>query len=288
MHASLILLYLNNIWYIKQILFKGNYDVILVHGYNNFTNIIAILFAKIFGIKVLFRGDTRLNKNHHNDKIKSIFKRLLFRFIDGFVCIGKLNKEYYISYGVPRSKIYFAPFCVNNAAFKLNEQNKFIERNLMRDLWGIDKDALCILSASKLTTRKRVDDLIKAFALIQDSIINSWLIIAGNGDQIDNLTKLASNLNITRVKFIGFQNQSELPKLYASSDIFVIPSSDEPWGLVVNEAMAAGLPIVSSDDVGAAHDLVAGMDTGIVYKSGDIEGLSKALMFLLTSSTTRK
>ena len=91
-----------------------------------------------------------------------------------------------------------------------------------------------------------------------------------------------------RAMFVGFQNQSALPALFAASDIFVLPSSDEPWGLVVNEAMASGLPVIVSDDVGAATDLVQGRGTGRTYPVGDVERLADCLSELLGSGELRR
>jgi glycosyltransferase involved in cell wall biosynthesis len=83
-----------------------------------------------------------------------------------------------------------------------------------------------------------------------------------------------------QIRFLGFKNQSELPQLYAASDVMVLPSENEPWGLVINEAMAAGLPVVVTNAVGAAPDLVEGQDTGFVYPVGNIARLVDVLRML--------
>src|SRR5207244_3931253 len=87
--------------------------------------------------------------------------------------------------------------------------------------------------------------------------------------------------NTGNVHFVGFQNQSDLPKYYSIADVFVLPSENEPWGLIINEVMCGGVPVITTTDVGAAADLVVNDKTGYVYPTGDIEMLTKHLSDLL-------
>lgn len=99
---------------LKAIL-RHRFDVLVVHGYSSLTNIVAIVLSKVIGCKVLVRGDTRLQERHRNAPFwKTVFKRALFRFFDGFIAIGRLNRDYYHHFGASASKVFFAPFCVSN------------------------------------------------------------------------------------------------------------------------------------------------------------------------------
>ena len=196
---------------------------------------------------------------------------------DSGVCLGHL--------GVAPLDIYFAPFCVDNAVFALGSGRE-AARQLQRQKLGVPADAVVVLFASKLIFRKRAADLLKAFEEITSSHKSAFLLIAGSGPEEPVLREAASGSG-AKVQFLGFKNQTELPALFAASDIFVLPSAGEPWGLVVNEAMAAGLPVIVSDDVGAAPDLVEGKDTGVVFPVGDIGRLRNALEMLLSSSELR-
>ncbi len=267
---------------------RRRFDVLLVHGYNSPTNLLAILAAKLCGTKVLMRGDTRIGAQHQQAPFKRAFKQVLFRLVDGFVCIGSLNRAYYAAHGVPEQRLFFAPFSVDNAFFALPVAERKAARARLRAAWGLPADAVTVFSASKFIPRKRVDNLLRAFAAVQVRVPQAWLIIAGSGPDADGLRQLAEELRITQIRFIGFQNQRELPALYAANDLFVLPSSDEPWGLAINEVMAAGLPVIVSDEVGAAPDLVAGKDTGLVFPCGDIDALTEALAELLGSSAHRE
>lgn len=263
-------------------------DVLLVHGYNSFTNLLAMLSAKQAGTKVLIRGDTRLQPHHESAPLKRVLKRFIFRLVDGFVCIGTLNRDYYAAHGVPKGRLFFAPFSVDNRAFAMSAEERLAVRYRMRSALSVDHEAVCVLSASKLIPLKRVDDLIRAFASIQQRFPEAWLIVAGSGGQADELEELAGSLGVARIRFAGFLNQSAIPGLYAASDLFVLPSASDAWGLSVNEAMAAGLPVIVSDQVGASPDLVKGKKTGFVYPCGDVAALSQALAHLLESLELRR
>src|SRR5207247_9742522 len=108
-------------------------------------------------------------------------------------------------------------------------------------------------------------------------LASAELCIAGSGEQSEPLCNLAADLGLEWLVSVAFHNQSELPGLYAASDVFVLPSAQESWGLVVNEAMAAGLPVIVSDEVGAAPDLVEGKGPGIVFPCGDVSALSEIM-----------
>lgn len=272
-------------WSIARVVGKRRPHVLLVHGYSSATHLLAILAARQAGTKVLMRGDTRLEPRHRREAAKSLVKKWLFRLVDGFVAIGSLNAAYYQAMGVPSDKIHFAAFAVDNDAFALGS-SKLEVRNSERERMDIADDAIVAVFASKLVHRKRATDLLAAFASLVERFPDAVLIVAGSGEDERALRELAAPLE-ARVRFVGFRNQSELPALFAASDVFVLPAADEPWGLVVNEAMAAGLPTVVSDDVGCAPDLVEGKGTGIVFPVGDIGRLAEALAELMSTPELR-
>ena len=134
---------------------------------------------------------------------------------------------------------------------------------------------------------KAPDLLLKAFAeLVGDS--RAHLVIVGNGPLELHLRKMQQALGLTRVHWAGFINQSELPAYYRAADVMVLPSRFEPWGLVVNEAMACGTPCIVSSVVGAGADLVEGQETGRVFRSGDVGDLVNALRSALDPDVRRR
>jgi glycosyltransferase involved in cell wall biosynthesis len=136
-----------------------------------------------------------------------------------------------------------------------------------------------ILFASKLEPRKHADHLVEAFGrFIAGRAAPPYLVIVGDGEERGDLTALVSSLGLNEhVHFAGFRNQSELPGFFALADVFVLPSRHEPWGLVVNEAMACGCAVIVSSDVGCHVDLVTNGVEGCVYPVGDVAALTHAL-----------
>ena len=133
-----------------------------------------------------------------------------------------------------------------------------------------------VLYCGKLQRWKRPLDLLKAFALAR--VPEGHLLFAGDGPLRAELEAKARDLGVAdRIHFLGFVNQSQLPGVYVSSDLLVLPSKYETFGLVVTEAMVCGLPVVVSDQVGARFDLIDGQGTGFVYPVGDINALARIL-----------
>jgi glycosyltransferase involved in cell wall biosynthesis len=260
-------------------------DVLIVHGYNSPTNVVAMLVAKALGTRVMVRGDTRIQRGHSS--LKRCLKQLLFRTVDGFLTVGTLNRKYYEALGAEPHRLFHAPFCVDNALFTTSADESRKRRERWRERHNLPQDAVVVLYASKLSKYKRPADLVRAFAQVSRRSLNAWLVIAGSGAEEDALKAAVRADEVERVRFVGFQNQSVLPDLYAASDCFVLPSDEEPWGLVINEVMAAGLPVIASDGVGAVPDLVQGKGTGLVYPCGDVDALAEALELLINDDAMR-
>ncbi len=131
-----------------------------------------------------------------------------------------------------------------------------------------------ILFCAKLQPWKRPLDLLRAFA--QAHHANALLVFAGEGPQRPELERKTAALGVgERVRFLGFKNQSELPAVYTAADLMVLPSEYEPFAVVVNEASCCGCPVVASDRVGAARDLIAPVDPTLIYPCGDVPALSR-------------
>lgn len=267
---------------------NGSYDAIWIHGWNSVTNWIAMLAAFQFKIPVLLRGETNLL--NESTGLKNNFKKLilsnLFKKIRVFLSIGTANEVFYKTYGASEEKIFSVPYTVNNDFFisKANELNPG-KKNLKKK-YSISADLPVILFSGKLIEQKRPYDLLKAFELISKEVECS-LIFVGDGELRKDLEQYVLEKQIKNTYFMGFRNQTELPEIYSMADIFVLPSRFEPWGLVVNEAMCLGLPIVVSDKVGAARDLIKDGVNGYIFPIGNIKSLSGYLKILMTDETKR-
>jgi glycosyltransferase involved in cell wall biosynthesis len=271
------------------------FDALWVHGYASVNALQGILAANALGIPVLLRAESWLADRARDPltlAAKSIFLRLLGRGIAAVLPIGSMNSTYWSHYFGDRVPQFFMPYAVDNRYFsELAEAAAPREEELRAEL-GLDADRSVILFASKLQTRKHADHLLEAyrnFIASRDDRNRPYLVIVGDGEQKAALEARTLELRLNDVRFAGFRNQSELPRFFQLADVFVLPSQHEPWGLIVNEVMAAGCPVIVSTDVGSHIDLVTDGVEGCVFPVGDIAALTHALdrVFATTDSAAR-
>jgi len=273
---------------IINILYKNRFDVIWIHGHNYLVNILAIVFSKTFGTKVLMRCETHLllSRNKVKRAIRPFVLGSLYKLCDAFLAIGTKNQNFYLSLGIPISKIFLTPYTTDNDRFiESIENQRENKKSLLKDI-GIFNDYPNVLYISKLQKRKNPDLLIKAASKIQHDM-NFNLIIAGSGEMLEECVALTKKLNVSNVFFPGFVNQKTVPSFFAVADIFVLLSHSEPWGLVINEAMSASLPIISSEEVGATADLVDSNNGFLISRTNELEETVQALKILLKNPDLR-
>ncbi len=172
------------------------------------------------------------------------------------------------------------PYAVNNEYFaELAATAAHREHELRAEL-ELSAGRPVILFASKLQQRKHADHLLEAYSRLIADITpqkRPYLVVVGDGEHRAQLELQAQQLGLEDVRFAGFRNQSELPRFFQLADVFVLPSRHEPWGLIVNESMASGCPVIVSTDVGCHADLITDGVEGCVFPVGDILALTQAL-----------
>jgi glycosyltransferase involved in cell wall biosynthesis len=198
----------------------------------------------------------------------------LLRRLGGALAIGSLNREFYRHCGVPEERIFLAPYTVDNGFFQQNAGQSREQAAALREQFGVEPDDLVVLFAAKLIPVKGCADLIRAFAARPRE--KTTLVIAGEGPLRRELVDLAARFPDRSVRFVGFMNQSQMPAVYALGDVFVIPSNQESWGLAVNEAMNLACPIIASDQVGCAPDLVSS-ENGWIFPAENVQALDAVL-----------
>ncbi len=263
----------------------GEFDAIYVGGYYFREAWLALLAAWRLGIPFILSTDvhsleSRRARSPISRAIKKTVVGRIFRSA-GAVNTGSSGATAYVqSLGVPASRIILARNTVDNAWWFARAGE--VDRAAIRRNWEIPSDAPVALYCAKLQSWKRPGDLLEAF--VKANVTGSHLIFAGDGPLHLELVQRASILGIAeRVHFLGFVNQSGLPAVYAASDLLVLPSEYEPFGLVVNEAMICGCPAVVSDRVGAKFDLVREGETGSVFPCGNVDALARTLQSLLAN-----
>lgn len=257
----------------------GNYDAVLCFiGYVRATFWVALFAAKLSSSAFLFGTDATTLAPRDGRYWKSALKRFfwprLFRLADQVIVPSSGSHELMRALGIPSDCVTITPYAVDNQWW--SQQASRVHRNEVREAWGAGLQTSVVLFCAKLQPWKRPADLLRAFA--KANISSSLLVFAGEGPLRLQLESEAAALGVaSSVRFLGFVNQSQLPAVYASSDLMVLPSEYEPFAVVVNEAMCCGCPVVTSDRVGAARDLVVPVSPGFVFPCGDVDALAAIL-----------
>jgi glycosyltransferase involved in cell wall biosynthesis len=210
--------------------------------------------------------------------VKATLYPPLLRVFDAALYVGQHSRRYYEHYGYPKRRLFFAPHCIDTAWFRSRATSDV--RYQLRNALGIGAQDKVLLFAGKFEPFKRPIDVIEAVAQLGlEQPVH--VMMAGAGVLESSIRARASALGVS-LHMLGFQNQSQMPGVYAASDVLVLPSGGrETWGLVANEALACGLPVIVSDAVGCAPDLAGDGTVGAVTRLGDIESLSKSMVRLL-------
>jgi len=253
-------------------LLRERYDVLIVHGYAYVTCWLAFAAARFSGSVVLVRGESNLLRRRSAPKraAKWLCMRALARLAHGYLAVGTESRRYAEACGVPPHRVFLSPYCVDNGFFARGRGRQ------VRQRLGLEPGTVLFAFVGKLYPRKAPMDLLMAFRRASTAG-GGALMFVGDGAQRGELEGYAARHGLRGVRFVGFVNQSHLPHYYAAADVLVLPSRAEPWGLVVNEAMASGCAVVVSDACGCAADLVRDGVNGYVFPAGDVDALARIL-----------
>jgi len=256
---------------------KTRPDVAMITGWYSLTLVRALFACRRLGVPTLNRGDSHLLSGPRDWKRVpwTLKTRLLLRQFDGFLSPGERVHEYLRWYGVPDYQIFRVPHAVDNEMFAATAApfQQPGARAAARQRLGIAPDAFVPLFVGKLVASKRPANIVRAAARLGGEVS---VVCVGSGALEGELRAIAAELGVD-LKLIGFLNQTQLGEAYALADCLVLPSDyPETWGLVVNEALATGLPCVVSDAVGCAPDMIREGESGYVYPLGNVEALAAA------------
>jgi glycosyltransferase involved in cell wall biosynthesis len=266
---------------------QGGFDVLWVHGYTRPAHILAIIAAKRLGIKVMVRDESHganVRRSGPREHARRAFYAFLTRTVDAFLAIGSLNHDYYRRLGVPEERIFSVPYAVDNEFFQGRTAQATRNREELRRNLQLAPGRPIVLFAGKLIERKGAMTLLEAYRRLSPdgrSEPEPYLLFAGDGEQRGAIEKFSADIGWESIRVLGFRNQTELPALYDLCDLFVLPSSYEPWGLVVNEVMNAGKAVIVSNRVGCGPDLVKPGVNGAVFPAGDAQALATAMAAVL-------
>jgi glycosyltransferase involved in cell wall biosynthesis len=257
----------------------------------------AVFAARQAGVQVWLRGETngRSNSSGIGRPFKRVLLRQLLHRVDRLLYIGEANRQFYLKHGIDIARLAPAPYCVDNKRFAAQAAFVRPERERMRQEWRIPREAFCFLFAGKFIPKKRPLDIVEAARGLQRAFPDQriHLLWVGTGElggalreaccvhfdaETEKDVTSQGERNEPNASFVGFLNQSEISRAYVAADCLILPSnSQETWGLVVNEAMASGLPCIVSNACGCAEDLVEPIRPDLIYPVGDIAALESAM-----------
>ena len=256
----------------------GPYDAVYVDGHNHFTHLVAIVTARLGGKRVIIRSDSyNLGERPMLRRIlRQLIYRAVYRFAHVLLYVGEHNRRFFEDFGARPRQLVFAPFVVDNARFDAERARLRPRRETLKEEFGIAGGRRVVLFCAKLMEKKRPLMMIDAF--LDADLGDDWiLLMVGDGELREACEARVAARGGDGVILAGFLDQAEVGRAYAVADILVLPSEyQETWGLVVNEAMLFGCPIIVSDRVGCAPDLVEGK-CGLVFPHDRPDRLVAAL-----------
>ncbi|MDT0685252.1 glycosyltransferase family 4 protein [Autumnicola psychrophila] len=248
---------------------------ILVFGWNMKSHFKVMKYFK-GKVPVWFRGDSTLLDETKG--LKTLARRLVLKYvyknIDKAFYVGRESKKYYLAHGLKEAELVFAPHAIDNDRFIDSEGESDRLAKTWRKELGYKNEDTVILFAGKFEQKKNPLLLVNAIKSLQEKKkSNLKLLLLGNGPLEAEIE--AEIKNCSYIKKLPFQNQSKMPVVYRVADIFCLPSKGpgETWGLAVNEAMACFKPVLVSDKVGCAPDLIENNNVGEIFESGNLEDL---------------
>jgi glycosyltransferase involved in cell wall biosynthesis len=256
-------------------------DCLLIYGYSYGTQLLAMRWAIRRRVPYLLWGDSNaqtLAVAGPARTLKDTLLRYFCRHAAGALTIGTENEQFWSHYGIQPERQFRSPLAVDNRFFAAEASRVRRQKALHRQRLGLPPDRL-LLWVGRLARHKNVAAVLQAAAALRRSGEASSLAIAlvGDGPEKHRLQQLARRLDLPAVFWFGFRSLEELPLFYGVADAFVLPSLYEPWGLVVNEAMASGLPVLVSRTAGCRPDLVEEGGNGLLFDPSSVDSIARCL-----------
>ena len=268
---------------VPKLLF-GRYDaVIFFLGWGASSALLGIAACRLSGTPILLFGDSSFPPPPR--LVRDALMRAIVGSTDAFLVSGTVNADYYRHYGASDARFFLVPWAIDNERFEAGSRFAPGEREALRASFGVREDQLLIVFSAKFIPRKDPLTLLRAVDAMRNRD-RAAILFLGNGELRGEMEAFAHERGLT-AHFAGFVNQTDLPKHYAAGDVFVLPTLDDPRGTVLNEAMASGLPVITTDRCGAVGDIVQHGDTGFVFEPGDVAALAAALDALVDDPQRR-
>ncbi|MCE9636105.1 MAG: glycosyltransferase family 4 protein [Planctomycetes bacterium] len=268
----------------------GDFDVVVIPGWSMPTSISAALWCRAHAKPYVVFSETNALRSRRwwVRAAKQPVVRTVVGGASAWLATGSLSRDYLVAHGARADRVRIFANTPDVDALATAVDAARPRRCAVRAAHDTPADAVVALFVGRLIGAKDPAALLAAWALLEAAPDAPWLWIAGDGPEAKTLRDEAARLSLSRVRFLGSRRPSDLPEVWAAADLFALPSRHEPWGVVVNEAMAASLPLVLSDRVGAAYDLLHEGENGHMVPAGDAAGFARAIRNIASDASLRR
>jgi len=261
---------------------KKKFDVFVISAFHTFTGQLALWTLKIKNIPYCFETDGAFIPVYENI-IKFHYKKMLISNAYKYLSPSLISDSYLKHYGAVSDKIFRYPFASTLDSEVLLKPLSMEDKIELREKYNI-KEEKVIIAVGQFIKRKGFDILIKSLSKFDSSSIGCYII---GGEPPREYLNLVQSLRLTNVHFLPFQNRKSLSEYYQLSDIFVLPTREDIWGLVVNEAMANGLPVITTDKCNAGLAMVSD-ENGAIIPVDSVDDLVLSLTDILSDGIKRE
>ena len=261
-------------------------EIILCGGYSYVASWQALSWARQHRVPFLLWSESNLQDFRRSHALTEFLKKQFFHRCNGFVVPGQSALEYVRAHRAKENSIFIAPNAVDNELFaRAAEDARRNEAALRKELMLPNR---YVLFVGRLVREKGVFDLLAAYANLDQQLRQELaLVFVGDGDSRSLLEKRATSIPAGTIRFAGFAQREQLGAYYGLADALVLPTYTDTWGMVVNEAMACGLPVIVSRAAGCAADLVRENWNGLLVAPKDVGGLESAMRLLAQQTELR-
>jgi glycosyltransferase involved in cell wall biosynthesis len=263
---------------LASLLRKSAPDIVIACGFSPTIAVVA-RFCGSRGIPLILMNDgTPLTDSLEG--IEALYRRWLVRHSSGFIAASQASRDYFVRLGADKDRVTVVQLTTDLQQIQARSVDG-ISRSRGRKRWGLGKNVMCFVG--QLVGRKRPLDVLEAYAEASKCVDDLWLVMAGSGDLERALRREIEHRKLERVRLVGLLPWDEMLDLYAASDIHLFPSVREPYGMVIIESLAAGVPVIATEEAGAAVDLIEDGTNGFLVRPRDTGGMARHIETFFSS-----
>jgi glycosyltransferase involved in cell wall biosynthesis len=272
---------------VRHALARFSPDVIVCGGYNYIASWIALGWARKHRVPLLLWSESTARDHRSGRWLIESLKSWFLRNCQGFIVPGKSSFQYLCNQGMNDDTIFIAPNAVDTQFFSNNAEA--VRQNETSYRQQLNLPPHFFLFSGRLIAEKGVFDLLQAYMAQASDLRTEWgLVFVGDGVALPELQKRMRHLTTGSIQFAGFAQRQQLAVYYGLADAFIFPTHTDPWGLVVNEALACKLPVIASTAAGCVEDLVEDEWNGYVFSAGDTAHLAFLMKSMASDSQRRR